>query len=281
MAEDVKLPDSIPEAGSKVQPKFAQLKFVELWAESLSSVLGQITGRPFSFASQDTSPTSAEATDKDLYVTITASGSARGEMCLRISPLSAVALAKAFVGERAEGEITDDDRGALEELLRQVGGHVAASAKKIWQELQLNVSLSQAPAWPPAATGWLRSLAGAPAEIAVQWSLSAALNTSLACMPAEQAMPAQPQPASAEPAPARLGMFMDLELEVTLRFGGRDVLLKDILQLGPGSVLELDREIQDPADLLLEGKIIARGEVVMVDGNFGLRVTEVVATPAA
>jgi flagellar motor switch protein FliN/FliY len=51
--------------------------------------------------------------------------------------------------------------------------------------------------------------------------------------------------------------------------------LKEILELGPGSVLELDREVQDPADLCLDGKLIARGEVVVVDGNFGLRVAEI------
>jgi len=68
---------------------------------------------------------------------------------------------------------------------------------------------------------------------------------------------------------------MDVELDVTLRFGGKNMPLKEILDLGPGSVLELDREIQDPADLLLDGKLIARGEVVMVNGYYGLRVTEV------
>jgi len=59
------------------------------------------------------------------------------------------------------------------------------------------------------------------------------------------------------------------------------MFLRDILELGAGSVLELDREIQDPADLLLDGKLIARGEVVVVDGNFGLRVTEVVSVSPA
>ena len=68
---------------------------------------------------------------------------------------------------------------------------------------------------------------------------------------------------------------MNIELDVTLRFGGRNILLREILELGAGSVLELDREIQDAADLLLDGKLIARGEVVVVHGNFGLRVTEV------
>ena len=87
-----------------------------------------------------------------------------------------------------------------------------------------------------------------------------------------------PPSAQASPGPpdaAKFDLFINLELDVTLRFGGRNILLKEILELGAGSVLELDREIQDPADLVLDGKLIARGEVVVVNGNFGMRVTEV------
>ena len=51
--------------------------------------------------------------------------------------------------------------------------------------------------------------------------------------------------------------------------------LRDILQLRSGSVVELDRQTDEPVDLLLDGRIIARGEVVVVDGNYGLRVAEI------
>jgi len=70
---------------------------------------------------------------------------------------------------------------------------------------------------------------------------------------------------------------MDVELVVKVRFGGRHMLLKDILDLCAGSVVELDQEIQEPVDLILDGKLIARGEVVVVDGNYGLRITEVLS----
>jgi flagellar motor switch protein FliN/FliY len=60
-----------------------------------------------------------------------------------------------------------------------------------------------------------------------------------------------------------------------LRFGCREATLREVLDMATGAVLELDREIQEPVDLVLNGKIIARGEVVVIDGDFGLRVTEV------
>jgi flagellar motor switch protein FliN/FliY len=72
-----------------------------------------------------------------------------------------------------------------------------------------------------------------------------------------------------------LDLLMHVELAVTLRFGQREMLLQDILDLQSGSVIELDREIQEPVDLVLDGRIIARGQVVVVDGNYGLRVSEV------
>jgi flagellar motor switch protein FliN/FliY len=72
-------------------------------------------------------------------------------------------------------------------------------------------------------------------------------------------------------------LMLDIELEASLRFGCREMLLGQILDLGPGDVVQLDRHVSDPVDLVVGDKIVARGEVVLVNGNFGLRVTEVAA----
>jgi flagellar motor switch protein FliN/FliY len=72
-----------------------------------------------------------------------------------------------------------------------------------------------------------------------------------------------------------LGLVLDVELSVSLRFGQRQLPLHEVLELGSGSVIELDRQVDDPVELLLDGKVIARGEAVIVDGNYGLRVTEI------
>jgi flagellar motor switch protein FliN/FliY len=66
-----------------------------------------------------------------------------------------------------------------------------------------------------------------------------------------------------------------VELEASLRFGSREMPLNEVLDLGAGDVIELDRQISDPVDLLVGDKIVARGEVVLVNGSFGLRVLEV------
>jgi len=72
-----------------------------------------------------------------------------------------------------------------------------------------------------------------------------------------------------------LELLLDVELEASLRFGSREMPLGEILDLGPGDVVQLDRHVSDPVDLIVGDKIVARGEVVLVNGNFGLRVTEV------
>jgi flagellar motor switch protein FliN/FliY len=72
-----------------------------------------------------------------------------------------------------------------------------------------------------------------------------------------------------------LHLVLDVELNVTLRFGQRQLALREVLELTSGSVIELDRQVEEPVELLLEGKVIARGEAVVIDGNYGLRVTEV------
>jgi flagellar motor switch protein FliN/FliY len=74
-----------------------------------------------------------------------------------------------------------------------------------------------------------------------------------------------------------LELLLDIELEASLRFGAREMPLGEILDLGPGDVVELDRHVAEPVDLIVGDKIVARGEVVLVNGNFGLRVTEVAA----
>ena len=70
-------------------------------------------------------------------------------------------------------------------------------------------------------------------------------------------------------------LLMDVELEATLRFGSREMTLGEVMDLGPGDVIELDRQVNDPVDLLIGDKIVARGVAVLCNGKYGLRVTEV------
>jgi flagellar motor switch protein FliN/FliY len=75
-----------------------------------------------------------------------------------------------------------------------------------------------------------------------------------------------------------INLLCDIELDASLQFGSREMPLQEVLELGPGDVIELDRHVSEPVDLVIGDRIVARGEVVIVSGNFALRITEV-ATP--
>lgn len=78
-----------------------------------------------------------------------------------------------------------------------------------------------------------------------------------------------------EMAETNLDLVMDVELNVTLRFGQRQLALREVLELTSGSVVELDRQVDEPIELILDGRVVARGEAVIIDGNYGMRVTQV------
>jgi flagellar motor switch protein FliN/FliY len=99
------------------------------------------------------------------------------------------------------------------------------------------------------------------------------------------AVPAGFAPLTAAPrngAPAVHGglhLLHDVEMEVTAELGRTRMSVRELLSLAPGVVIELDRLAGGPADLLVNGRLIARGEVVVIDENFGIRITEIV-TPS-
>jgi flagellar motor switch protein FliN/FliY len=80
--------------------------------------------------------------------------------------------------------------------------------------------------------------------------------------------------------PAHLGVFHDVELDVTVELGRRQLPLADVLRLGTGSVIELEKMVGEPLAVYANGRLIAEGEAVVVDEQFGVRITRL-ATPNA
>lgn len=104
--------------------------------------------------------------------------------------------------------------------------------------------------------------------------------------------PSVPQPASsstreetARPHPAAdhddLSRVLDLELPIRVSFGKASVALRDVLKLSTGSIVELDRSIHDPVEIVVNDRVIGRGEVVVTDGNYGVRIQEIISLGSA
>ncbi len=75
-----------------------------------------------------------------------------------------------------------------------------------------------------------------------------------------------------------IDLILDVELPISVSFGEAEMPLRDILKLGVGSVIELNKSVNDPVTIIVNQKTVARGEVVMVDGNYGVRIREVEST---
>jgi flagellar motor switch protein FliN len=251
-------------------------RWLEVWKTSLQDVLSQVAGRTISLTTSDEGlPSLAD----DLWYTVTSGGAVTGEMSLRFSAASGAILAQLLSGEAqpTAGEMTAERKDALDEPLRQISGQAATALTSPGGEVQLHVAVSSAPTWAPALSASFQTEAGAAPSFAAELQMSAALLGALS--PQVRAVPVPPS--APEPLPANYERMMDVELEVKLCFGARRMELREVLALSPGAVVELDRTLQAPIDLLLDGRVIALGEVVVVDGKYGLRVIEVLKPGSA
>lgn len=252
--------------------------WLDTWKAALQQALSQISEQTLSFA---ISPEPVPAAESDLWYLVTAGGGARGEMTLRLPSAVGVRFAQMFMGktEPASSDLTAEHKEALEELLRQVAGLAATALASSLGEVQIHVAASSAPSWPAAAAVHLRSPSDAASPLSVEIQISAALLSALQSRSPEQSpssfLRSNSLSSSTPPPSGSYERLMDVGLEVKLRFGSRRMVLRDVLTLSAGVVVELDRNLQAPVDLLLDGRIIAQGEVVVVDGKYGLRITEV------
>jgi len=99
-------------------------------------------------------------------------------------------------------------------------------------------------------------------------------------MPAPAANPFQPFEGlggAPETMPRGMDLIMDIPLDVSVELGRVQMLIKDVLELATGSIVELERVAGEPIDLMVNGQLVAKGEVVVIEDNFGIRITEIVS----
>lgn len=83
-----------------------------------------------------------------------------------------------------------------------------------------------------------------------------------------------------EPSTSNISLLLDVMLDASIELGKTQMAIEEILRLAKGSVIELDKLASEPVEFLVNGKVIARGEVVVIDDNFGIRITEILSTRA-
>ncbi len=85
-----------------------------------------------------------------------------------------------------------------------------------------------------------------------------------------------PRPAAVTP-PATMDLLLDVELPVSVSFGRAELPLKDVVKLTTGSIVELNRSITEPVEIIVNNCVIARGEVVVIEGNYGVRIDQIIS----
>ncbi|HYH00165.1 MAG TPA: flagellar motor switch protein FliN [Terriglobales bacterium] len=246
--------------------------FLGTFATSASAVLSQALGTQWNVEVT----TLAGKGEDPVTLAFGATGGIHGEWCVCLSRTNAARLSSAFMmsPETDTAEWTPALQDAAEELFRQIAGDAALAMKPLAGEVKLQLISGARPEWEPASE---HMVSASTEHLVVHMTvrISPELLDSLrsiapacgVCVGAAQ----QEKPMSSR----NLDLLMDVDLGATLRFGRKVMPLRDILELTSGSVIELDRQVHEPVDLLIEGKLVARGEVVIVEGNYGLRVTEV------
>ncbi len=129
----------------------------------------------------------------------------------------------------------------------------------------------------PTTADWATLSAGSLTLRVAMWHSLAPARTAA---PRPAAAPSAPAPQGRPPAASagNLDLILDIELPLWVRFGSTAMTLQALCKVGPGTTIDLERSPDDPVDVMVNDTVIARGEVVVVAGNYGVRVTEVVST---
>lgn len=145
----------------------------------------------------------------------------------------------------------------------------APSGELVWSPLQLRIGSES-----------VQLLAGMEARLIEEFpDLPQNAPLTLDSQNAPLALDSQNAPLALDPAAGKpaFDLLLDVELPVSVSFGRAQILLKDLLKLTTGSIVELNRSIADPVEVIVNNCVIARGEVVVVDGNFGVRIQQVIS----
>ncbi len=153
-------------------------------------------------------------------------------------------------------------------------GHESASYPPGFQWRE--VALAIGGALPACAIGASPELSAALAKEDTQ---TAAAATAAVALPAA-ALPSLDQQAAAHPLPKNsktLDLLLEVELPIGVSFGRTQMRLKEALRLTTGSIVELNRSVTEPVEIIVNNCVIARGEVVVVEGNYGVRILEIIS----
>ncbi|MGA3048000.1 MAG: flagellar motor switch protein FliN [Terracidiphilus sp.] len=248
----------------------AAREFAGGFADALAESLTGAAGLPWKVKVLDASEPSSQPGQK-IHFRLAIEGIFHGELFLEFYEPQVNQLASKICGHAVHA-FSNEDGDALGKVISSAMSRFSTSTFAEVGKLNFKVERVTSPALGEMSVVSLAADGGDQSGMPLTFYFDNKLLESLTSGPAPK------DPLEAEKArvdPVNLNLVLDVELNMSLRFGQRQLPLREVLELSSGSVVELDRQVDDPVELLLDGKVIARGEAVIVDGNYGLRITEI------
>jgi flagellar motor switch protein FliN len=253
--------------------------FSQAFFDALLAAITQTSGSPWLAAAvPDAQPAADES--EPVRMNLSLAGGLQGEFLLEFRRAAAAMLAAKCLHQPA-GEFGTEQSEALLKCVEAGLSKFCSTLAQEYGTFTGSASIASEPASDSVRVAEMTAADDAGNRVSILMYLNPALADALS---AKRGAPEGTEKSTKavggkERQPDRehlnLQLVMDVELNVTLRFGQRQLALREVLELTSGSVIELDRHVEEPVELLLDGKVIARGEAVVIDGNYGLRVTEV------
>ena len=250
--------------------------FVEALLSACASAFSEKTGSPWKVV-VDPSPQSTVPNNETVCFQLTLDGSpGEGAFLLSLNSAAALAAAGTASATLAPSEFQKEHCDALGHMFARACAVILTKSGFRHLKLKLHLAEDDIPwkaAQKIAVVATNKSAGRIDFELLLNSEMIQMLDRDKANLPEDKIAAAA---SHNEPLTNNLALLNDVSLEVTLRFGTRRLKLRQIGDLNTGSIIELDKHVNEPAELLLGERVIARGEVVIVGGNYGLRVTEAV-----
>jgi flagellar motor switch protein FliN/FliY len=286
------MPDSLPPGPPPAEPvspeSDAALWLAEEWGRQFTRAVESMTGEPVLITFAPRQLTAAEIDPS------------RQELLWWEQPLSTGADSKIWVaaGAKSWQEIgdrvlrsagmddaaPDDVRSTYLEIVNQsLSGVASAISQRVRKEISCVPGRAGPPELVPGASAYSFEITlGEQAFPLLAVFARAVANLAQAPAPAAaMAAPPERAPAAGTAAPAgspgSMDLLLDVELPVSVSFGRAQLMLKDVIKLTTGSIVELNRSLSEPVEVIVNNCVIARGEVVVVEGNYGIRIKQVIS----
>ncbi|MDD3462806.1 MAG: flagellar motor switch protein FliY [Sulfurospirillaceae bacterium] len=272
-------------------------KFVELLQQEIVSTIEGLTGigPKVSLNTEENFDTKTKLIPPLAKMNVTVSGEAQGKMCVTMAAGVATAIGDMMLGgDGAEKEEMDsDDLDATKEIVSNILGSFSTSlgGQKNMPKLNFKVdsvefigsngavdfsSFDKLVIYNISMKSTQDTMA-----FALDAKLSAFVNPATKETQEEPSLEAEVKKSSSNSSNisqeeiANIDLIKDVKLPIRVRIGSKKMLLKDVLSMDIGSVIELDQLANDPLEILVGDKVIAMGEVVIVDGNFGVQIGDI------